>query len=86
MPKLTILNHWRNPVEIVILNVVTVTLPPGEKLERELNGPVRLRARATGNDRNFIRDGDSADGLVQNRVFVVEVPDPNAAQFEFRVS
>jgi hypothetical protein len=26
MPRLTILNHWSNPVEIVILNVVTVTL------------------------------------------------------------
>ena len=63
MPRLTILNHWSNPVEIVILNVVTVTLAPGEKLERDLNGPVQLRARATGNDRNFIRDGDSADGL-----------------------
>jgi hypothetical protein len=86
MPRLTILNHWSNPVEIVILNVVTVTLAPGEKLERDLNGPVQLRARATGNDRNFIRDGDSADGLVQNRVLIVEVPDPNAAQFVFRVS
>jgi hypothetical protein len=85
MPRLTILNHWQRPVGISVNNAAPVTVEAGGKLEEVLNGPVQLRATATGNDIGFIRDGNTADGLVQNRVLVVEV-DPNAAQFTFTVS
>jgi hypothetical protein len=86
MPRLTILNHWQGPVDISINNGAAVTLPAGGRLEQVLNGPVQLHAAATGNDRHFIRSGNTADGLVQDRVLVVEVPDPNAAQLTFTVS
>ena len=86
MPRLTILNHWQgNPVDISINNGAAVTLSAGGRLERVLNGPVRLHAAATGNDVGFIRDGDTADGLVQDRVLVVTV-DPNSAELTFTVS
>ena len=85
MPRLTILNHWQRPVAISINNAAPATVAPGGKLERDMQGPVQLRATATGSDIGFIRDGNTADGLVQNRVLVVEV-DPNAAYFTFTVS
>jgi hypothetical protein len=86
MPRLTILNHWREPVDITINNDAAVTLEPGGRLERVRNGPVDLHAAATGNLRGFIRSGHTADGLVQDRVLVVEVPDPNDAELTFTVS
>jgi hypothetical protein len=86
MPRLAILNHWREPVDITINNGAAVTLEPGGRLERVLNGPVDLHAAATGNLRGFIRSATAADGLVQDRVLVVEVPDPNDAQLTFTVS
>jgi ATP-dependent exoDNAse (exonuclease V) alpha subunit len=86
MPRLTILNHWQGPVAISVNNGAAVTLPPGGRLERVLDGPVELHAAATGNERGFIRSGQTADGLVQDRVLVVEVPDADAAQLTFTVS
>ena len=86
MPRLTILNHWQEPIEVTINNGAAVTLPAGGRLERVLNGPVHLHATATGRLRGLIRSGHTADGLVQDRVLVVEVPDPNDAQLTFTVS
>jgi ATP-dependent exoDNAse (exonuclease V) alpha subunit len=86
MPRLTILNHWQGPVAISVNNGAAVTLPPGGRPERVLDGPVELHAAATGNERGFIRSGQTADGLVQDRVLVVEVPDADAAQLTFTVS
>jgi hypothetical protein len=85
MPKLTILNHCQASVGISINNGQTVTLPLGGKLEREMNGPVDLRATAIGDNAGLFRDGHTADGLVENRVLVVEV-DPDDAIFTFTVS
>jgi hypothetical protein len=85
MPRLTILNHWRGPVEITINGDDPVRTAPGGKIERDLIGPVQLRATATGAERGFIRAGDTADGLVQDRVLVLEVPDADAAELRFRV-
>ena len=86
MPRLTIVNHWQGPVDISINNGAAVRLPAGGRLERVLNGPVQLHAAATGRDRGFIRSGGTADGLVEDRVLVVAVPDPNTAQLTFTVS
>jgi hypothetical protein len=84
MPKLTIVNHWQGPIDITI-NGAAVRLAGGGTLERDMDGPVHLHAAATGNDRGFIRSGTTADGLVQDRVLVVE-PDPNTAELTFTVS
>jgi hypothetical protein len=86
MPRLTILNHWQEPVAITINNGAAVTLPAGGKLERDLNGPVQLHAAATGNLRGFIRSGTTADGLVEDRVLVVGVPNADTAELTFTVS
>jgi hypothetical protein len=87
MPKLTILNHWQEDVAITIDDDDDpVSLSPGERLERTLDGPVRLGASATGRFAGLIRPGTVADGLVQDRVLVVEVPDPNRAELTFRVT
>ena len=86
MPNLTILNHSQEPIDITINNGTAVRLPAGGTLERVLDGPVDLHATATGNLRGFIRSGHTADGLVQDRVLVVEVPDPNDAELTFTVS
>lgn len=86
MPRLTILNHWQGDVAITIDDDDPVTLSPGERLERDLNGPVQLGASATGRFARLIRPGTVADGLVQDRVLVVEVPDPNSAELTFRVT
>jgi hypothetical protein len=86
MPKLTILNHWQGDVDITIDDDDPVTLSAGEKLVRTLDGPVRLGASATGRGAGLIRPGTVADGLVQDRVLVVEVPDPNRAELTFRVT
>jgi hypothetical protein len=85
MPRLTILNHWQGPVDISINNGAPGRLPAGGRLERDMDGPVQLHAAATGNDRGFIRSGSTADGLVQDRVLVVEV-DANTAELTFTVS
>ncbi len=86
MPRLTILNHWQGPVDIRINNGAAVTLPAGGRLERDLTGPVQLHAAAAGNARGFIRGASTADGLVEDRVLVVAVPNPNTAQLTFTVS
>jgi hypothetical protein len=86
MPRLTILNHWQEPVAITINNGAAVTLPAGGKLERDLNDPVQLHAAATGNARGFIRSGTTADGLVEDRVLVVGVPNADTAELTFTVS
>jgi hypothetical protein len=86
VPRLTILNHWQGDVAIAIDDDDPVTLAPGERLERTLNGPVQLGASATGRFAGLIRPGTVADGLVQDRVLVVEVPDPNRAELTFRVT
>jgi hypothetical protein len=67
MPRLTILNHWQEPVDITINNGAAVTLPVWGRLERVLNGPVELHATATGSLRGFIRSDHTADGLVQSQ-------------------
>jgi hypothetical protein len=86
MPKLTILNHWQEPVDITINNGAVVRLEGGGKLERDMDGPVDLHAAATGNYRGFIRSGTTSDGLVQDRVLVVGVPDATTAELTFTVS
>jgi hypothetical protein len=86
VPRLTILNHWQGDVAITIDDDDPVALAPGERLERTLNGPVQLGASATGRFAGLIRPGTVADGLVQDRVLVVEVPDPNRAELTFRVT
>jgi hypothetical protein len=86
MPRLTILNHWQGQIDIAINSAESVTVDPGGKVERELTGAVQLRATATGPHGGFIRPGDAADGLVQDRVLVVEVPDADAAELKFRVA
>jgi hypothetical protein len=86
MPKLTILNHWQGEVDITINDDDPVTISAGEKLVRTMDGPVRLGAAASGAAGGWIRPGAVADGLVQDRVLVLEVPDPNAAALAFRVA
>jgi hypothetical protein len=84
MPHLTILNHCQMKVGIRINNADPVTLDPGGKLERDMDGPVNLRAVPTGANAGLFREGTTADGLVENRVLVVDV-EPDDAYFTFTV-
>jgi hypothetical protein len=85
MPQLTILNHTQCTVEVTI-NDVPVQLEAGGNVIRQMNGPVRLHARAiAGPAANLIRPGTTVDGLVQNRTLVLDAH-PTTAQLRFTVS